>query len=747
MNFLSSIWNGITGVASNVGNWINDLAGNVASSIKAGSNSYNAAAVGAIGEPNPNKITYYNSSGQAYQNNPITAINETTGAQQKIDGQIYYPSKNIKAPSYSGASDLSGQYDLSGKYIGGASVRPSTTSGYQAPTDQYGRVSSQSQGQSYLDSNGNYIVPTQGFSGLSGSGSPSFNFSVPNTGATGASGGGSSFTGTLGGTSGLSTPPVAGTTTDEEQKKKQAQQQQANPLTSALSGILSPWLGPVNVPGMIGNVFGSTSATPINIQPAQQTQLYGPTVPKSINATDLSTSTPENTSLTSLPQASSINDRQDTISKINQNYQEAYNRINQENPTPQNPVIDTPAQAAAIKANPVMQGLLDDWKAQNTQLGALTASRIDVMKKVQAINDTYQGAIDEIKNNPNLPKGLAVRRLEAINTSQKSVLQGLTNQLQILEQQINDQNTVVNNAFHIVEFQQNAQEKARDQALQNLQLMVTSHAIGGFNAQDIQTYSQALGIPASAIVAMKNAANQPDLQTQVVGSSDTGYQVVSIDKKTGKVVSQTQISGLGGNNNNSAMDPTANNLYQQLKTRSIDFSALPADQKKLALQVFAQKGETIPRQLTTAEKTAQQSAISGLNAVGQITSMFENGSLPLARSAILGDSYLGRASGTSQYETLKKEAADVITRIRTGAALNESEVKFYQGLLPQLGDSNEDIQLKLNQLTGFYLGMSGLPVTVTDTKSGNQYQFDDLYDPQQRYGLRQAITSGYNLSY
>ena len=61
----------------------------------------------------------------------------------------------------------------------------------------------------------------------------------------------------------------------------------------------------------------------------------------------------------------------------------------------------------------------------------------------------------------------------------------------------------------------------------------------------------------------------------------------------------------------------------------------------------------------------------------------------------LGQAWLPGSPGARILKTARGEAADVLTRLRTGAALNEEEQRFYQGQLPQLFDSPETIQYKL----------------------------------------------------
>lgn len=212
-------------------------------------------------------------------------------------------------------------------------------------------------------------------------------------------------------------------------------------------------------------------------------------------------------------------------------------------------------------------------------------------------------------------------------------------------------------------------------------------------------------------------------------------------KASGSGVSSTGVS--------EPIDPIADeNLYQQLKNRSIQFSNLGTkSERERALRIFSAKGETIPRPLTAKELNAKNDAVSGLDAVQTLRKMSNEGKLPLARDYIFGDTVLGRASGISKFTNTVKEASDIKTRIRTGAALNESEIAFYASQTPRFGDSPSDITKKLDQLEGFYLGMSGLPVTVTNPKTGESFEYDDLFDNKQRLGLRESIKQGFTLSY
>lgn len=753
MSFLSSLWSGIKGAATNIYSDIKSVGNSVLGTIKSGigsitgnSNLANAGAAQVQGanisntpyQPNltqsnapvSNLGAVQNVASQNITNQLSNAVN--SGGSYMQNGQVVN-SSNYTPKTYSNTNT---------SIFSNSGVRPSTAS---TRTDQYGRVSNQDVGSQYVvyNADGSFnkvVVPKVNFSGVSGSGE-SLGSLAPQ-GATGTSGiGGSSFTGLLGGTSGLSTPAMAGST-DEDKKKNQS----TLSLGGVAKGIASQIGASPFVTGALNTFSNLFSQSPAQLPQIQQpnTSLQ-PTMPVdgTLNAGTLAEKAKANSAVLSTPQNNLSSDIGLTNSSINESFTTAKTKLDQQVPTPINPVVDTSAQLDFINNSPDPFGIkqaMDEFKAQNTQLGELQSSRIETIKNIQALNDAYSGVIDEIKSNPNLPKGLATRRLQEINTQQKTTLQGFLNQMELINQSIADQNESVNRAFQIVENAQSQQEKSQDNARQYLQLMVQSGAIGGFTEADINTYSQATGVSPSALKSLKDAANAPEYTTTSV--NDT---LVITDKKTGKVISQTPVgtqSGAGAGNTQYAQS-----LYQQLKTRSLEYSQLTADDKKVANSIFAQMGETIPRALTAAEKNAQQSAVSGINAVDQIRTMFDQGTLPLGRSFLLGDSVLGRISGNDQFETLKKEAADVITRIRTGAALNESEVRFYQGLLPKFGNSDADIKLKLDQLTGFYLGMSGLPVTVVAPDKSGGVMFDDLYDSKQRLELRKAISAGYVLQY
>jgi hypothetical protein len=213
-------------------------------------------------------------------------------------------------------------------------------------------------------------------------------------------------------------------------------------------------------------------------------------------------------------------------------------------------VEDTPEQTQLMEQSGDPFGVkqaIDAWKAEQTNLGQLQANRVELMKSVQAMNDAYKPIFKDIKTNPDLPKGLARRRLEDLSTTQKETMQGFLDQLTIVQQQISDQNEAVNRAFGIVNFNQDLQnqaetrmERQRDNARQNLNLMIQSGAIAGFTDADIASYAKGTGVSATALQKLKETALVPKLDQQTV-RDDIGNTWSVVFDASGKEVSRNKL--------------------------------------------------------------------------------------------------------------------------------------------------------------------------------------------------------------
>lgn len=126
--------------------------------------------------------------------------------------------------------------------------------------------------------------------------------------------------------------------------------------------------------------------------------------------------------------------------------------------------------------------------------------------------------------------------------------------------------------------------------------------------------------------------------------------------------------------------------------------------------------------------TQQQQANNANSALQDIQSLSEmlakDPSLAL-KSALPGGSITQRLAGTTDYEAARNNIVDVISRLRSGAAISASEEKLYKSLLPSAGDTQESANSKLQRLTNLFYGFanpnesSGSDVTDLLANSGN----------------------------
>lgn len=525
LNWISSAWNGITNTAKNIASGISNLFSGGAVNTASAANSV------PVNVAPTTRTTTLPTMSEGIQNfvayNPQYgyngAANPTTQAQVLNNALNSVPAMPKNAPGivpqvYPGSTGPGTNQNVNINDYGG--FTPSTPA-WSAPVDSYGRASSRDFGsQSYFDSSGNMITPKWGFSGISGSGTSMSSPMFSPTGAQGANGT-PAYTGILQGTGGYGTPSIPGTTPEEEKKKQTEEWIKKN--TQGMGSQAGAWSDFYQ--NLLGgpNLKVTTEQNPFEI----------PGYSNPINVNQINTGTK---GVTQTSYYNSPNDVGQVTADLNAKAKDNLNTVQTQEPfNPNDPSLVNERQNALSYFQGIGAGG-DQLNSMMQQLTAYQKQRTDITQQVQAITQTYQGVIDEIKNNPNLPKGLAVKRLEAINTSQKSVLQGHLNALQILNQQIED-------SQGNIATMQNQQERNRTYAMNALQLMIQSGAVGGFTTQDMQTFSKALGIPVGVLQSMKDKANRPDTKTTVEkGPNDSLYTVTITTDKSGKTtVSKQQI--------------------------------------------------------------------------------------------------------------------------------------------------------------------------------------------------------------
>lgn len=139
-----------------------------------------------------------------------------------------------------------------------------------------------------------------------------------------------------------------------------------------------------------------------------------------------------------------------------------------------------------------------------------------------------------------------------------------------------------------------------------------------------------------------------------------------------------------------------------------DLAATGGENMEKYLKLFEflnPQGEAGGKPLSAEASKVIANANSGLQSLSQLSQQIQEGGVPLG-TVLPGRDMLGGLGasilGTSQYDTTARNIADVITRLRTGAALTESEERFYKSQLPQAFDPPEVQQQKLQMFQDLF---------------------------------------------
>lgn len=125
----------------------------------------------------------------------------------------------------------------------------------------------------------------------------------------------------------------------------------------------------------------------------------------------------------------------------------------------------------------------------------------------------------------------------------------------------------------------------------------------------------------------------------------------------------------------------------------LQMDQLPQDSRIGTASILQSAGVPLPakpEELSGEEKKQTYNAASGLRALSTIREELGSGGKGKLFAAALPGS-----PGARKYSTASKEIADVLTRLRTGAQINDFELEFYQGQLPSVLDSKETVDYKL----------------------------------------------------
>ena len=240
-------------------------------------------------------------------------------------------------------------------------------------------------------------------------------------------------------------------------------------------------------------------------------------------------------------------------------------------PTPPVPVVETQEQTDFIDGvDPFQQqdirAFMDETR-KALGMPELESQRIDVMQQLQVVQETYQKVIDQIKENPNLPKGLAARRLTEVFEDQKFAANALIAQLEVIDQQLEDGNSRLNQEMGIFQYQATQQEKQYQRRMDQFGFMLESGAIGAFTDKEMRDWSEATNIPIASIKKMREQAINPSTSYDVTYKQDemTGDYYAFYTSKTNPLDTQKVLLGNVGVKTGSGGSTKVENVYTEEK--------------------------------------------------------------------------------------------------------------------------------------------------------------------------------------
>lgn len=122
--------------------------------------------------------------------------------------------------------------------------------------------------------------------------------------------------------------------------------------------------------------------------------------------------------------------------------------------------------------------------------------------------------------------------------------------------------------------------------------------------------------------------------------------------------------------------------------------------------------------LNSTQQQQANNAISGLQDLSSISDMIKQDPSLALKDTVPGGSLAHRLTGTTDFDAAKSNIVDVISRLRSGAAISASEEKLYKSLLPSAGDSAESAQTKISRLQDL-LGRFANPAPSSSTDISN----------------------------
>jgi hypothetical protein len=342
-------------------------------------------------------------------------------------------------------------------------------------------------------------------------------------------------------TGGASMAAAIPTVYDEENKKKKSSVESVNISSTTSSNI--PQAG--NTPAVQSGVPSTTFYAGASKQIADAA---------SVTAAQKLTELMKNPNVNLTPQ------------KFNEMYRAEVDRLIQEkgitDPVPDKPIVPTPEQQQLENAFPDLKSAMDSFR-EKVGLPDLEKTRIEILKKADALNEVFNKIVDDIRNNPELPLSLAQRRIEEFTRVNGTNLKSLQGQLDIVSQQIKDANDAVDREFKIYSDEVNSRRQTQQQEQQYAYSRSAAYPDAGILPTDTPEMVNAK-ILASNSYRLETSNKQATLDNREALINSRELNLSSSEKELARQLAVTKATNtLGANTGTDGyVDPQ---IYKQLR--------------------------------------------------------------------------------------------------------------------------------------------------------------------------------------
>ena len=137
--------------------------------------------------------------------------------------------------------------------------------------------------------------------------------------------------------------------------------------------------------------------------------------------------------------------------------------------------------------------------------------KIALMKQLQGLNEAMGKIVDDINSNPNLPKGLAQRRIAEFQAQNKDVINQLLGSIEIVNAELGQLNDQLDFQLGILKDEEAARERQLNNSQQNLNVLISSGAIASMTDAELQNWANATGFSLKDLQSIKNASSKGNI--------------------------------------------------------------------------------------------------------------------------------------------------------------------------------------------------------------------------------------------